>query len=600
MTGDGTDPTPMDPPPGWDRTDRPLRVAILGWARLWAQAREGSGYNLVASELAMGLSMRGHRVWALRSGMEYSARPGMRIRHDGRWCGVSCWRLVNSPNLSPAAFNFRNMDRERRSPAQTRLVVEWLDRIRADVVHVHSLEGYGLDLLPAIARSGRAVVVTPHNYWFVCPQVDLLQGGVRVCTDFEGGRRCVGCVDAARPGRARLRRTIEQTGARLGPIGVEIARAIVRTKDRLALGVDRNGTRPSVRDRRRGLIDPPIDPDLALGLEALDEGRADTDGLLGAEIPIDPEELEERAAVSPIDQNERLLGATHHLRVLNGYGARRVEGIEALGAASAITPPSEFVARVHERMGADPERIRVVRLGLPHLDRITRRAARASHDREKPWDPERSVRPLRVGFFGTVRANKGLGVLVEAIGSLEPSVRRRCHFVIRAGGGDWVMRRKLARYPEVSFLGGYDLLHLNAAGGEFDVGILPAIWFENSPVVLLEYLHAGKFVIASRLGGPPEWIIEPGSALSEGYGGLGNGLLFPGGDHEALADRITRIVSGRVELPSPEVVRRMTPMRSYPEYVFENERVYRGVVEGLGSGAERGGRAEASMPAVVR
>lgn len=31
-------------------------------------------------------------------------------------------------------------------------MLEWLDSIRAEVVHVHSLEGYGLDLIAAIRR----------------------------------------------------------------------------------------------------------------------------------------------------------------------------------------------------------------------------------------------------------------------------------------------------------------------------------------------------------------------------------------------------------------------------------------------------------------
>jgi len=30
------------------------------------------------------------------------------------------------------------------SPEQTAVVVEWLRAVRADVVHVHSLEGFGL------------------------------------------------------------------------------------------------------------------------------------------------------------------------------------------------------------------------------------------------------------------------------------------------------------------------------------------------------------------------------------------------------------------------------------------------------------------------
>jgi len=562
-------------------------VALLGWARLSSQAREGSGYNLVASELAAGLAFGGHRVHALRSGFEYSLRPGMRIARDETWCGVACWSLVNSPNLSPAVFNFLNMQRERSSPAQTRLVLRWLDRVGAEVVHVHSLEGYGLDLLPAIERSGRPAIVTPHNYWYACPQVDLLHAGTHVCTDYEGGRRCVGCVVPARPRRAKMRRVLEQTGSRVGPLGTEFVRTLLRTRERLTNGE----SAPGDPWRRRRHRDPPIDPDLALGL---DPGGDDA-GLVGASIPIDEDEEIAEPGRSPMDQNERFLEAGHHLRVLNEYGRRRVEGIDALNHAALVTPPSRFMRDVYERMGVAGSRLRHVRLGLPHLDRVTRRVRRSGFYGARPWDLARSDRPVRFAFFGTVRPNKGLDVLVRAIRALEPDVRRRCHFSIRAGGGDWLMRRRLARYPEVSFLGGYDLLHLISACVEFDVGILPHVWFENSPIVLLEYLHAGRFVIASRLGGPPEWIVEPGSPASAGNGGLGNGLMFPGGDPESLAERITRVATGQVRLPSPREVHAVTALRSFPDFVGETESIYR---EALGeAGACPGVRLEAPASA---
>ena len=50
MSGVSAD-RPLVVPPGWPVTGRPLRVALLGWARLSFQGSQGSGYNLSASEL---------------------------------------------------------------------------------------------------------------------------------------------------------------------------------------------------------------------------------------------------------------------------------------------------------------------------------------------------------------------------------------------------------------------------------------------------------------------------------------------------------------------------------------------------------------------
>ncbi len=114
--------------------------------------------------------------------------------------------------------------------------------------------------------------------------------------------------------------------------------------------------------------------------------------------------------------------------------------------------------------------------------------------------------------------------------------------------------------------------------GEYEVAVLPHIWFENSPLVMLEHLHAGKFIISSRLGGPVDWICEPGSPEAEASGGLGNGLFFPAGDDVSLAACIERVASGEVVLPSPHEVQAASTLWSYPQHVAEVEGIYREVL----------------------
>lgn len=557
------DTTEAPAPPGWPRTPHPLRIAILGWARLSLGAREGSGYNLSASELAAGLAMSGHEISYLRSGMRYSIRPGMRVAATERWRGVECFELINSPNCSPAAMNFTNTRAEISSPAQTRAVLAWLDRVGAEVVHIHSLEGCPFDLIPAIAAGGRPVVVTPHNYWFVCPQVDLLRGEVALCRDFAGGSHCQGCLpDPGRRSRRAKRALVQSLERTVGSGPIDLARWIVTSPRRRAEArAERlNGSRRMV-----------LDPELAAGFAA--EGERGPVHDIGRE----PKGVKPASPILAIDENERFLAADHHLKVLDGspYGRRRVEGIAALNAATVVTPPSEFLGRAHVAMGLEGSKVCVVRLGQPHFDQIHRRTKRSAGYDRRPWSPE-SPGPLRFAFLGVTRPNKGLDVMVRAIEVLDAGVRRRCQFLVRAGGWDWPFRRRVAGFPEVQFAGGYDLMQLIAAGGEYDVGILPHIWFENSPLVLLEHLHAGKFVIASRLGGPPEWIVEPRSSRAWPQG---NGVMFAGGDPAGLAGCIARLVRGEVELPSAREVHAVTPnLSSYPEHVREVERVYAGAM----------------------
>lgn len=550
-------------PPNWPVADHPLRVAFLGWARLAFQAKEGSGYNLSASELASGLALMGHRVFYLRAGMDYSLKRGMFIKRHETWRGVECFDLFNSPNLSPASANFERMASEMANPAQVRVVLAWLDEIRAEVVHIHSLEGSPLDLIGAIRDSGRVVVVTPHNYWYACPQVDLLHKEREVCLDYDGGKRCVGCLEPENATRVLSRRRREQTMVRL------FGHAPYQSVRQMWLFCKRHATSAGRKKRPVKWSPPPLDQEIGLGF---DVGNAQGhSGRIEHNLRLDEQDKVVTLGRSPLDQNERFLGATHHLTVLNEYGKRRAAGIEALSRANVVIPPSRFVLDAYVAMGMRRDVGRHVRLGQVHFDQLNRLTRRSPFYDTRPWTPS-SGRPLRFAFHGTVRNNKGLEILASAIPLLTKEVRQRCHFQIRAAGWDWTFRKRLSVFPEVQFCGGYDMLQLLASVGEYDVGILPHVWFENSPLVLLEHLHAGKFVIASRLGGPPEWI-------DEGR----NGMLFPAGVPEALAACITRLVMGDETIPSPREVHEASELRSYPDHVREVSDIYAEAMHSPGS-----------------
>jgi glycosyltransferase involved in cell wall biosynthesis len=67
-----------------------------------------------------------------------------------------------------------------------------------------------------------------------------------------------------------------------------------------------------------------------------------------------------------------------------------------------------------------------------------------------------------------------------------------------------------------------------------DLLVVPSLWWENSPLTVLEALAAGLPVIASRTGGVPE--VLPGGA----------GVLVPPGDVEALRAAIEGVLDGRL------------------------------------------------------
>ncbi|MBX3384744.1 MAG: glycosyltransferase [Phycisphaeraceae bacterium] len=520
---------------------RARRFAMLGWARLAVREREGSGMNLVAAALARELASRGHTVLYLRSGMDYSLRPGMWIEHRETWNGVECHDLFNSPNLAPGNFNLHHPARQAAAPEHAALVTRWALSHRVELAFIQSFEGFGFDLVGTLKKAGVRVAVTPHNYFALCPQVDLLRDESGVCEDFEGGRACASCLWHAPPPAAHVSwRRRYQTAERLfGP------HALARMKARLRHAADACRALFSTR-APLVLHDEPAGPQAA----PLPQTHSP--------LPIAREGCVERLI------ENRGGDAT----APGPHAARRRAGVAALSAADVVLCPGRTLMQIHAAMGVNPAVLRLTPISAPHFDDLRAAAEAAPWFNGPPWTPH-THGPLRLGYFGNCFPNKGLATLIAAIELLSPHAAARTHFVIRASGDDAPFRRRMAGRANVSFLGGYSPGQIAAAQREFDVCIFPNMGLENAPLVVLESLCAGKFLIASNLGATPEWV-RHGE----------NGLLFPAGDSRALAAAVESIVSGTAPLASPARVQQTSPVRTFQEYVQDVEGALLGVLGG--------------------
>jgi len=483
------------------RNNAGKRIAMLGWAWPPMQEREGTGYNLVQSETALGLSARGHRVYFLRSGLSYSLRPGMHIRLRDCWRGVACFDLFNSPNLASADRNFLNARRQVAAPAHTEMVLGWCRAVRAEIVHVHSFEGFAFEVVRVLRAAGFPVVVTPHNYYALCPQVDLMHRERRTCDDFAGGERCVGCIPSPDPGTESRRRAFDQTcervlGPGVGPALRGLPGALVR-----GIGALRGGP-------------PRI---LAPGALCGSRGRA-------------VEGTPERG-----DDQQRLLRTDTHLVVLNDYGERRMAGVRALSEANVVLCPGRTLMQVHRAMGVDPRVLRHVPLGLPHIDGIMR--ARELGE-GATWSPG-AGRPLRVAYMGSAKPNKGLGVLVAALAGLARDLPSPIECEIHAENGFRAFGGPVASLPWVRWMGRYTPGDVAGIVGACDVGVFPNQGLENCPLVLLEFLGAGRPVLASNLGASADWIKPPDS-----------GWLFDHTSPASLEALLRSLLSGTAHIPS--------------------------------------------------
>ena len=180
----------------------------------------------------------------------------------------------------------------------------------------------------------------------------------------------------------------------------------------------------------------------------------------------------------------------------------------------AVSPKDR--RRMIEVEGIDPNVVRYIPNGIPPLEPANGSDVRA----ELGIPPDAPV----VGSVSVLRAQKALDVLIDASEILAREFPRlrvlvAGHGPLREGLEAHIRERGLAGI--VTLLGRRrDVPALLAA---FDVAVNSSD-FEGTPLAVLEYMAAGKAIVATRVGGVPD-LIEHGT----------HGLLVDRRDPAALA-----------------------------------------------------------------
>jgi glycosyltransferase involved in cell wall biosynthesis len=192
-------------------------------------------------------------------------------------------------------------------------------------------------------------------------------------------------------------------------------------------------------------------------------------------------------------------------------------------SAHVVGVSNDTTAHLRSRLGLPRDLIQTISNGVPY----------------RPGNRAATRRELGVGdneilvlAVGNLIVRKGHAQLIRALASarLEPDVPWRLAI---AGQGD--QRDRLVAVAEeygvadrVNLLGQRsDVFDLHAAA---DIFVMPSLW-EGLPLALLEAMHAGTAIVASRTSGIPE-------AITDGV----DGLLTPPGDEVALRDALVRLL----------------------------------------------------------
>ncbi len=248
---------------------------------------------------------------------------------------------------------------------------------------------------------------------------------------------------------------------------------------------------------------------------------------------------------SPFHQNRAMTSADEQ-ELARGFRVRRAEFTRLLRRADVVHCISSALSHLHRQHGVDSPML--------HLGTTVAAISQIRRTQRRP------TRPLVFGFRGGCTKGKGAHVLLEAFRGISPKDAVLCIH----GPMDPLLSaevKELEAQGRARYGGPYSREQLQQVLDGTDVGVIPSVWQETYCLVGLEFLAAGIPVIASRIGGITDYLIDGR-----------DGLLLPPGDAQALRAALQRFIA------DPELVLRLResigPVKTLEQHVAEVEAFY--------------------------
>jgi glycosyltransferase involved in cell wall biosynthesis len=446
------------------------KVLFYNWEPAFAANRRGGGVSVYQDNCISRLLSRGWQVHSLSAGTAYDltrSDPYITTPVDSKTLHVG-FELVNSPVVAPAFYSHfidQVTSGESSDRAVANVIISFI-RMNGpyEVFHLNNLEGLPAAVLPILRHEFRDLrfVFFVHNYYLMCPQVNLWKNDSRNCDGKQSGQACCSCLgkDALTNFKGRASNVVSDSamsdaifGGRAQPQPTLVRRVIRKS---LRLG----GAKEFLSFLRRRIGSP-------LPFEAQNQIRRD-------DLPAYFREREQNLVKIMNESFDVILCDSDRVRVISVTA-----GISASKCKTSY-PGTLFY-----------------RTPLPI---------------HKPSN----ATSLKLAFLGVaIIKNKGLDFLIGALEQCPDALLSKLHVVLAA---KWIYR-KAGNRERLSALGnrlnrltvkdGYSHGELSELLADVDLGVVPNLWEDCYPQVAVEFVCNGVPIIISNLGGAKEISSNP-------------------------------------------------------------------------------------------
>ncbi|MCA9932335.1 MAG: glycosyltransferase [Anaerolineales bacterium] len=218
----------------------------------------------------------------------------------------------------------------------------------------------------------------------------------------------------------------------------------------------------------------------------------------------------------------------------------RLDLLPLLSEIDLILAPSSWMKEILIQNGVNSEKIHVSVYGIE----------------TKVSKPQfaKTTYPLHFGFIGRIHPMKGVDILIKAFNQLNNNQKAKLTIYgspspdqFRYAGQLWSLAKD---NPHIIFGKQLNREQIPAAFEDLDILVVPSIWYENSPIAILESLSYLTPVIASNVAGITDIVLHGQT-----------GLLFERGSIKELAEQMQSIID------NPHLIKTMAHAISEPKTI---------------------------------
>lgn len=473
-----------------------MKILFYNWVDYLDDEKRGGGVSVYVKNVIHSLRERSDvDCWFLSSGVSYDLfdkKPRWdKVRHGPRENRGRRFEIVNSNVLAPAHHSFGAEEQITDIATQD----AFFDFIRAhgpyDAIHFNNLEGLPASVLKLKEYWPETrVIFSLHNYYPVCPQVNLWHQERENCLDFDQGRKCVDCLPH------------------------QYDQRIVKLANAVAFRLKKSGIRPGTR-----LFDRGFGPAIRIASKTV---RVYNKYIRrsGTQSELPRPTTTTKGPLERIEANQKK------------YARRRKEIVSLInGHCDKVLCVSNRVGEVAQKFGIAPELLETGYIGTRHAEKFQQTQPRDS-----------IVRPdgtLTIAYLGYMRRDKGFFFLLDALENMPDDLAEKIKVAIASKISDRASMKRIEklsqRYHSVFFADGYAHDELDDLLADVDLGVVPVLWEDNLPQVAIE-MHARHIpLLTSDLGGAQEL-------------GNCNDLVFTAGDKEDFAAKLIAVLGGKISV----------------------------------------------------